>query len=300
MNFYGLSEMCGPGVAAECIEARDGLHVHEDHFLVEVVDPESGTVLPEGDEGELVFTTLAKEAMPLPALPHRRHRLAHLRALPLRPDDGEDPRPARPPRRHDHRPRRQRLPLERRARAPLRARGRAALPARRRARRRDGRAHGAVRACAAETSIRRACGRPSSGYCASSSASAFAPTCWSTGRCREARARPCASSTGADESISKRRPASPPPAPAWGEGLPCRACRAASGQQKGSKRPKSSLSIHPQIRCQSAQTRMNRAIARQSSPIVVSRNKPVTPEVAGSSPVAPVKTSANQHPLLSS
>jgi phenylacetate-CoA ligase len=51
-------------VAAECIEARDGLHVHEDHFLVEVVDPESGTVLPEGEEGELVFTTLAKEAMP--------------------------------------------------------------------------------------------------------------------------------------------------------------------------------------------------------------------------------------------
>ena len=64
VNFYGLSEMCGPGVAAECIEARDGLHVHEDHFLVEVVDPESGTVLPEGDEGEFVFTTLAKEAMP--------------------------------------------------------------------------------------------------------------------------------------------------------------------------------------------------------------------------------------------
>ena len=64
VNFYGLSEMCGPGVAAECIEARDGLHVHEDHFLVEVVDPESGAVLAEGEEGELVFTTLAKEAMP--------------------------------------------------------------------------------------------------------------------------------------------------------------------------------------------------------------------------------------------
>jgi phenylacetate-CoA ligase len=64
VNFYGLSEMCGPGVAAECIEARDGLHVHEDHFLVEVVDPESGGVLDEGEEGELVFTTLAKEAMP--------------------------------------------------------------------------------------------------------------------------------------------------------------------------------------------------------------------------------------------
>ena len=65
VSFYGLSEMCGPGVAAECIEARDGLHVHEDHFLVEVVDPETGAVLPDGAEGELVFTTLRKEAMPL-------------------------------------------------------------------------------------------------------------------------------------------------------------------------------------------------------------------------------------------
>jgi phenylacetate-CoA ligase len=57
--------MCGPGVAAECIEVRDGLHVHEDHFLVEIVDPQSGAPLPEGEEGELVFTTLLKEAMPL-------------------------------------------------------------------------------------------------------------------------------------------------------------------------------------------------------------------------------------------
>ena len=65
VNFYGLSEMCGPGVATECLEARDGLHVHEDHFLVEIVDPESGSPLDEGVEGELVFTTLAKEAMPL-------------------------------------------------------------------------------------------------------------------------------------------------------------------------------------------------------------------------------------------
>ena len=65
VNFYGLSEMCGPGVAAECLEARDGLHVHEDHFLVEVIDPETGVSLDEGVEGELVFTTLVKEAMPL-------------------------------------------------------------------------------------------------------------------------------------------------------------------------------------------------------------------------------------------
>jgi phenylacetate-CoA ligase len=65
VNFYGLSEMCGPGVATECLEARDGLHVHEDHFLVEVIDADSGRPLDEGFEGELVFTTLAKEAMPM-------------------------------------------------------------------------------------------------------------------------------------------------------------------------------------------------------------------------------------------
>ncbi|MGZ6693031.1 MAG: phenylacetate--CoA ligase family protein, partial [Solirubrobacteraceae bacterium] len=59
-----LSEMCGPGVAAEC-PARDGLHVQEDHFLVEAVDPVSGMVLDPGAEGELVFTTLTKEALPL-------------------------------------------------------------------------------------------------------------------------------------------------------------------------------------------------------------------------------------------
>jgi phenylacetate-CoA ligase len=65
LNIYGLSEIVGPGVAAECPEARDGLHVQEDHFLVEVIDPESGEPLPDGEEGELVFTTLTKEAMPL-------------------------------------------------------------------------------------------------------------------------------------------------------------------------------------------------------------------------------------------
>jgi phenylacetate-CoA ligase len=65
VNFYGLSEMCGPGVAAECLERRDGMHVQEDHFLVEVVDPADGRRLGAGEEGELVFTTLTKEAMPL-------------------------------------------------------------------------------------------------------------------------------------------------------------------------------------------------------------------------------------------
>jgi phenylacetate-CoA ligase len=65
VSFYGLSEMCGPGVAAECLTARDGLHVQEDHFLVEVVDPDDGRPLPPGTDGELVFTTLTNEALPL-------------------------------------------------------------------------------------------------------------------------------------------------------------------------------------------------------------------------------------------
>ncbi|MBI2462479.1 MAG: phenylacetate--CoA ligase [Candidatus Rokubacteria bacterium] len=65
VDFYGLSEVIGPGVAAECAEARDGLHINEDHFLPEVVDPASGEPLPPGTEGELVFTTLSKEAFPL-------------------------------------------------------------------------------------------------------------------------------------------------------------------------------------------------------------------------------------------
>jgi phenylacetate-CoA ligase len=64
VNFYGLSEMCGPGVAAECRD-RAGLHVQEDHFLVEVVDPADGAPVPDGTPGEVVFTTLTKEAMPL-------------------------------------------------------------------------------------------------------------------------------------------------------------------------------------------------------------------------------------------
>jgi phenylacetate-CoA ligase len=65
LNIYGLSEIVGPGVSAECPEARDGLHVQEDHFLVEVIDPDTGDPVPDGTDGELVFTTLTKEALPL-------------------------------------------------------------------------------------------------------------------------------------------------------------------------------------------------------------------------------------------
>jgi phenylacetate-CoA ligase len=65
IDIYGLSEVIGPGVAQECIETKDGLTVWEDHFYPEVVDPETGAVLPEGEKGELVFTSLTKEAMPV-------------------------------------------------------------------------------------------------------------------------------------------------------------------------------------------------------------------------------------------
>ncbi len=65
VDIYGLSEVIGPGVAQECVETKDGLHIWEDHFFPEVVDPITGEVLPEGEQGELVFTSLTKEAMPI-------------------------------------------------------------------------------------------------------------------------------------------------------------------------------------------------------------------------------------------
>ncbi|WP_306329105.1 phenylacetate--CoA ligase PaaK [Streptomyces venezuelae] len=65
VDIYGLSEVIGPGVAQECVETKDGLHIWEDHFYPEIVDPFTGEVLPDGEEGELVFTSLTKEAMPV-------------------------------------------------------------------------------------------------------------------------------------------------------------------------------------------------------------------------------------------
>lgn len=65
VDIYGLSEVIGPGVAQECVETKDGLHVWEDHFFPEIVDPVTGEVLPDGESGELVFTSLTKEAMPV-------------------------------------------------------------------------------------------------------------------------------------------------------------------------------------------------------------------------------------------
>ena len=65
VDIYGLSEVMGPGVANECVETKDGLHLWEDHFYPEIIDPETGEVLPDGSEGELVFTSLTKEGMPM-------------------------------------------------------------------------------------------------------------------------------------------------------------------------------------------------------------------------------------------
>ena len=65
VDIYGLSEVMGPGVAMECVDTKDGLHLWEDHFYPEIVDPETGEVLPDGEPGELVLTSLTKEAMPV-------------------------------------------------------------------------------------------------------------------------------------------------------------------------------------------------------------------------------------------
>jgi phenylacetate-CoA ligase len=77
LDIYGLSEVIGPGVAAECVEAADGLHVNEDHFLVEAIDPETGDPVPDGTPGELVFSTVTREALPL--LRYRTGDIASLR-----------------------------------------------------------------------------------------------------------------------------------------------------------------------------------------------------------------------------
>jgi phenylacetate-CoA ligase len=76
LDIYGLSEIMGPGVASECVESKDGPVIWEDHFYPEIVDPVSGAVLPDGTAGELVFTTLTKEALPL-----IRYRTRDLSAL---------------------------------------------------------------------------------------------------------------------------------------------------------------------------------------------------------------------------
>jgi phenylacetate-CoA ligase len=65
VDIYGLSEVMGPGVAMECVATKDGPVLWEDHFYPEIIDPETGRVLPDGQEGELVLTSLTKEALPV-------------------------------------------------------------------------------------------------------------------------------------------------------------------------------------------------------------------------------------------
>ena len=77
---YGISEVMGPGVSGECEERKNGLHINEDHFLCEIIDPDSGEVLPPGETGELVITTLTKEALPI-----IRYRTGDLTALNTEP-----------------------------------------------------------------------------------------------------------------------------------------------------------------------------------------------------------------------
>lgn len=82
VNIYGLTEVMGPGVSNECVEEKNGAHVFEDHFLVEVVDPQTGEPLPPGTMGELVFTTLTREA--LPVIRYRTGDIAALNVGPCR------------------------------------------------------------------------------------------------------------------------------------------------------------------------------------------------------------------------
>jgi phenylacetate-CoA ligase len=82
IDIYGLSEVIGPGVSIECLEAKRGLHIFEDHFIPEIIDPKSGEVLPYGQKGELVFTTITKEAFPL--IRYRTRDISVLHAEPCK------------------------------------------------------------------------------------------------------------------------------------------------------------------------------------------------------------------------
>jgi phenylacetate-CoA ligase len=82
LDIYGLSEIMGPGVGMECCDAQDGLHIWEDHFLIEIIDPDTGEQLPLGETGELVITTITKEAQPL--VRYRTRDITRINAIPCR------------------------------------------------------------------------------------------------------------------------------------------------------------------------------------------------------------------------
>ena len=112
INFYGLSEMCGPGVATECLTARDGLHVQEDHFLVEVIDPADGSPAPAGRRRRARVHDAHQGGAAADPLPHGRPRRNHARAVRLRADDRPPDPAGRPARRHDDHPRGQPVPVD--------------------------------------------------------------------------------------------------------------------------------------------------------------------------------------------
>ena len=116
-DIYGLTELSGPGVSFEC-SAQRGMHINEDHFIAEIIDPDTGEVLPEGSEGELVFTSHHKEGVSSAALPHPGHLHPHPGKVSLRPHPCEDVQAQGPHRRHAHHPGGQRIPLPDRDGAP--------------------------------------------------------------------------------------------------------------------------------------------------------------------------------------
>ncbi len=118
----------GPGVSQEAGETQDGLHVWEDHFLPEIVDPVTHELLPDGEEGELVFTSLTKQAMPV--IRYRTRDLTRLLPGTAYPAFRRMAEGHRPHRRHDDRARRQRLPDPGRGADPHGRGARAALPVR--------------------------------------------------------------------------------------------------------------------------------------------------------------------------
>ena len=129
LDIYGLSEVIGPGVACECLVAADGLHVNEDHFLVEALDPVTGDPVPDGTSRRADVHHADQGGAAAAAVPDRRHRRAAPRHLPLRPHAGEDVQGDRPQGRHARGQGRERLPERDRARPARAGRTRARLPA---------------------------------------------------------------------------------------------------------------------------------------------------------------------------